>query len=261
MKKLMLLFAIPLLVALGGCASVERSPIPGKDHMMDHGIGIATGEQPEYAKYHSWKRTQYPNRAAKAYLNGRAFRLVSVTTQFDRAETKIPRKRHVLPNSAYNRMLAWEIRCGLKHAHLATGKRPAVQMRVQIKLEAYGWDGNDLWTVLTLRRRDGKLLARVPFWTVSLGNLWYTNSAPWYQDHQRMIPSMAIVLVRTSKILNEHKSLNDVPYWHLGQPTPYGIGSRYGIKNPMTLKQTEQSSGLTLAQLKAIQKKNLHNAG
>lgn len=36
-------------------------------------------------------------------------------------------------------------------------------------------------------------------------------------------------------------------------------GSRYGIQNPMTLKQTEQATGFTLAQLKAIQKQNLHS--
>ncbi|AOU98240.1 hypothetical protein BI364_09970 [Acidihalobacter yilgarnensis] len=228
-RPLALAAALLGLLALGGCA-------------FNHGVTL----------------NNPPPAAKTAFLKGRAFTVGKVTVAPD-ARPVHETVYHCLPDPMYAKMMKYNLELAFQRAGLTQGKGPAVPVNFEITYRAFkdniaqGLGPSGLVGTLTFAGFP------VIMHIYGVGGAGWFNTGPYWTRQQRIMPAMAAAITGGLKGVQHGKSF----YSNLDFFGSDSVGGYFGDKGgfthhivtlpyPMTVKEYEQITGKSAAQLAAI---------
>ncbi|AOU97772.1 hypothetical protein BI364_07165 [Acidihalobacter yilgarnensis] len=218
------LLGLLALLALGGCA-------------FNHGVTL----------------NNPPPAAKTAFLKGRAFTVGKVTVAPD-ARPVHETVYHCLPDPMYAKMMKYNLELAFQRAGLTQGKGPAVPVSITITQRVFHSN---------LLIHSSNMEAMLSFGTFSIlahaqgvgSPLWENKGQRWTRQ-QRIIPALAAIIATGIKSIQQGQTFNS----KLQSPLVgfyFGPGSHpkthaFNLPYPMTVKEYEQITGKSAAQLAAI---------
>ncbi|AOU97763.1 hypothetical protein BI364_07120 [Acidihalobacter yilgarnensis] len=232
-RPLALAAALLGLLALGGCA-------------FNHGVTL----------------NNPPPASKTAFLKGRAFTVGKVTVAPD-ARPVHETVYHCLPDPMYAKMMKYNIELAFQRAGLTQGKGPAVPVNFEITLRTFkengfseGLGATGLRGYLTFAGFRVHMNLR----GVGVANdKYYDNTGPYWTRQEDILPAMAAAITAGIKGVQHGKSF----YRNLDFFGSDNVGGYFGdagtfthhivtLPYPMTVKEYEQITGKSAAQLAAI---------